>query len=135
RASLSALAQGEVGSRGVSPSSCSPSSVRGAEAGRVPQRPLRPRVLVAGTREAAPFERIGWLPWTIIATICKLFVGNSLASFPVVILSVAGAHRDASKSGADATALQTTGCAMSEEHTTVVVQRYLDDLAEDSPPE
>jgi RNA polymerase sigma factor (sigma-70 family) len=26
-------------------------------------------------------------------------------------------------------------CAMSEEHTTVVVQRYLDELASDSPPE
>jgi hypothetical protein len=27
------------------------------------------------------------------------------------------------------------GCAMSEEHTTAVVQRYLDELAEDSPAE
>jgi RNA polymerase sigma factor (sigma-70 family) len=27
------------------------------------------------------------------------------------------------------------GCAMSEEHTTAVVQRYLDELAGDSPPE
>src|SRR5258708_20232650 len=27
------------------------------------------------------------------------------------------------------------GCAMSEERTTVVVQRYLDELTEDSPPE
>ena len=27
------------------------------------------------------------------------------------------------------------GCAMSDEHTTVVVQRYLDELAEDEPPE
>src|SRR4029077_1399933 len=35
----------------------------------------------------------------------------------------------------DATALQPTGCAMSELHTTAVVQRYLDELAEDSPAE
>jgi RNA polymerase sigma-70 factor (ECF subfamily) len=27
------------------------------------------------------------------------------------------------------------GCAMSDEHTTVVVQLYLDELAEDAPPE
>jgi hypothetical protein len=27
------------------------------------------------------------------------------------------------------------GCAMSEEHTTAVVQRYLDELAGDSPAE
>src|SRR5258708_30453155 len=35
----------------------------------------------------------------------------------------------------DATALWPTGCAMSEEQTTFVVQRYLDELAGDSPAE
>jgi RNA polymerase sigma-70 factor (ECF subfamily) len=37
--------------------------------------------------------------------------------------------------GNDATALRPMGCAMSEEHTTAVVQRYLDELAGDSPAE
>jgi RNA polymerase sigma-70 factor (ECF subfamily) len=35
----------------------------------------------------------------------------------------------------DATALQPVDCAMSEDHTTAVVQRYLDELAGDSPAE
>jgi RNA polymerase sigma-70 factor (ECF subfamily) len=35
----------------------------------------------------------------------------------------------------DAKALEPTGCAMSQEHTTAVVQRYLDELAGDSPAE
>jgi RNA polymerase sigma factor (sigma-70 family) len=35
----------------------------------------------------------------------------------------------------DATALEPTGCAMNEEHTTAVVQRYLDELGGDSPSE
>src|SRR5258708_36000041 len=35
----------------------------------------------------------------------------------------------------DATALWPTGCAMREEQTTFVVQRYLDELAGDSPSE
>jgi RNA polymerase sigma-70 factor (ECF subfamily) len=39
------------------------------------------------------------------------------------------------KIGTDATALWTMGCAMSEEHTTAVVQRYLDELAQDSSAE
>jgi len=33
----------------------------------------------------------------------------------------------------DATALQPLGCVLSEEHTTVVIQRCLDELAVDSP--
>ena len=37
--------------------------------------------------------------------------------------------------GTEATALKPMGCAMSEEHTTAVVQRYLDELAGDSPAE
>jgi RNA polymerase sigma-70 factor (ECF subfamily) len=37
--------------------------------------------------------------------------------------------------GSDATALRPMGCAMSEEHTTAVVQRYLDELVGDSPAE
>src|SRR5690242_2215744 len=37
--------------------------------------------------------------------------------------------------GADATALRLMDCAMSQEQTTVVVQRYLDELAGDSPAE
>ena len=35
----------------------------------------------------------------------------------------------------DSTALQPTGCAMNDEHTTAVVQRYVDELAGDSPAE
>ena len=37
--------------------------------------------------------------------------------------------------GTAATALKPMGCAMSAEHTTAVVQRYLDELAGDSPAE
>jgi RNA polymerase sigma-70 factor (ECF subfamily) len=37
--------------------------------------------------------------------------------------------------GTDVTALWPMGCAMSEEHTTAVMQRYLDELAGDSPAE
>src|SRR6516164_4059919 len=37
--------------------------------------------------------------------------------------------------GTAATAPGPTGCAMSDEHTTAVVQRYLDELAQDSPAE
>jgi RNA polymerase sigma-70 factor (ECF subfamily) len=37
--------------------------------------------------------------------------------------------------GTEATALKPMGCAMSEGHTTAVVQRYLDELAGDSPAE
>ena len=62
-------------------------------------------------------------------------VGDSLASFPVVVLSVAGAHLAVVEFGADATALQPMGCAMNQEHTTAVVQRYLDELGGDSPAE
>jgi RNA polymerase sigma-70 factor (ECF subfamily) len=57
------------------------------------------------------------------------------ASFPVVILSVAGANPTGVESGVDATSLHPMGCAMSEDHTTAVVQRYLDELAGDSPAE
>jgi RNA polymerase sigma-70 factor (ECF subfamily) len=35
----------------------------------------------------------------------------------------------------DATALQLTGCAMSDDHTTAVIQRYLDELGGESPAE
>ncbi len=37
--------------------------------------------------------------------------------------------------GTDATPLQPVGCAMSDEHITVVVRRHLDELASDSPVE
>src|SRR5262245_26869008 len=40
-----------------------------------------------------------------------------------------------SRIGADATAIRPTLCAMSEEHTTAVVQRYLDELDGDSHAE
>jgi RNA polymerase sigma-70 factor (ECF subfamily) len=37
--------------------------------------------------------------------------------------------------GTDATALRLTGCVMNQKHTTVVVQRHLDEPAGDSPAE
>jgi len=48
---------------------------------------------------------------------------------PVVLLSVAGAHLAVVELGADATAPQPSGCAVSEERTTAEVQRSLDELA------
>src|SRR5262245_62977104 len=55
---------------------------------------------------------------------------------PVVTsLSVAGAHPGVVKSPAATIALGPRTCAMSEQHPTAVVQRYLDELAEDSPAE
>ena len=48
---------------------------------------------------------------------------------------MAGAQVAVVEFGVDATALLPTGCAMNDEHTTAVVQRYLDELGGDSPTE
>jgi hypothetical protein len=50
----------------------------------------------------------------------------------VALLSVANSHLAVVQPGLDATTLWQMACTMSDKHTTAVVQRYLDDLAEES---
>src|SRR5262245_8389950 len=59
----------------------------------------------------------------------------NFAALPVVNLNVAGAHPARVDFGADATPSRPMGFAMSDEHTTAVVQRYLDELEENSSAE
>jgi RNA polymerase sigma factor (sigma-70 family) len=60
---------------------------------------------------------------------------NGLFHFSsALLLSVAGAHSAVVKS-TPLTAVRLTGLAMREEHTTVIVQRYLNQLTVDSPAE
>jgi RNA polymerase sigma-70 factor (ECF subfamily) len=62
--------------------------------------------------------------------------GSDPLAIPVVeILSVAGGHTVVVESGADSMAFQPLDHSMNEEHTTLAVQRYLDELAGGSPAE
>src|SRR5258707_12294702 len=56
-------------------------------------------------------------------------------SFPGHIIKRGGRTPCRGKTDFDAIALRPMGSAMSEEHTTILVQRYLDELAGDSPAE
>jgi RNA polymerase sigma factor (sigma-70 family) len=64
-----------------------------------------------------------------------LVVRKSLASFPAVRLNHGGSSSCRGKIGRVASTLWPMGCAVAEEHTTAVVQRYLDELGGDSPAE